>query len=229
MKSFFSVFFISLVFFFRPASKIVVDSVNSDSITNEEIASIIDTLSSDFMESRGFGSAGIEKSAVYIENYLKQNKIKPYFGSYRDSVIVGARMGYNIVGVIEVNETVLKKEFIILSTHYDHIGLSSDKTDSVYNGANDNATGVSAVLNISKSIQEKNSSKRSISVALFSGEEIGLRGSEHFADKLKAKAYDFYCNVNIDMIGSVLTNKHGKVYISGFEKSNMGTLVNQHI
>lgn len=212
----------------KPANKLTTGDSNINDISNQEVALIIDTLASDYFEGRGFGSTGIEKAAVFIENYLQQNNIKAFFSSYRDSFQVGARTGYNIVGVIEGNDAILKNEFIILSAHYDHIGLSSDKTDSVYNGANDNATGVSAVLTIAKKLNKSHVNRRSIIVALFSGEEIGLTGSEHFAEKLSAKSSDLYCNVNIDMIGSVLTNKPGNVYISGFEKSNMGTQINRY-
>jgi len=212
----------------KPTSNLKT-SQNPGIISNEQIAEIMDTLSSDHFEGRGFGTKGIEKAAVYIENFLKQNNIKPFFTQYRDSFTVGTRVGYNIVGLIEGTDPKLKTELIILSAHYDHIGKSSNIKDSVYNGANDNASGVSAVLNIARKLSSNKQNKRSIVIALFSGEEIGLTGSEHFADKIASKSTDIYCGVNIDMIASVLTNKPGKVYISGFEKSNMGTIFNQYI
>jgi len=227
----FLIIFLIFVFILscKSASNLSHTNQNPTYISNSDISQIIDTLSSDYMEGRGFGSTGAEKAAIFIENFLKGQKINPYFEQYRDSFNVGARTGYNIIGAIPGTDSVLKKEFIILSAHYDHIGKSTNKNDSVYNGANDNASGVSAVLNIAKIIKYNNLNKRSVIVALFSGEEIGLKGSEHFAEKIKSKATEMYCNVNIDMIASVLTNKPGKVYISGYSKSNMGDVFNQYI
>ncbi len=229
MKTIGTIILISILFACKPTNKLVNDNQYDGSISNQDIVEIMDTLASDYMEGRAFGSPGNEKAATFIENFLLENKIKPYFNQYRDSFIVGARNGYNIIGVIEGEDPILKQEFIILSAHYDHIGKSSNANDSVYNGANDNSSGVSAVLNIAKSLKYNKLNKRSIIIALFSGEEIGLRGSEHFADKVADKASELYCAVNIDMIGSVLTDKPGKVYISGFEKSNMGIVFNKYI
>lgn len=199
-------------------------------ITNSEVTEIIDTLSSDYYQGRGFGTEGIEKAARYIEAFFVQNNIKPYFETYRDSFVVRKKDGYNIVGLIEGNDSILKNEFVILSAHYDHVGITRiHKPDSIRNGANDNASGVSAVLNIAKLIKDNNLNKRSVIVALFSGEEIGLTGSEHFAKKTKGDKIDYYCGVNIDMIGSVLTDNPEKVYLSGDDRSNIREVFNNHI
>lgn len=211
----------------KPSKNIEVAGKQDTIITDEEVAAIIDTISSDYYEGRGFGTPGIEKAAVYIENYLKLLKMKPYFLTYRDSFEVSGKIGYNIVGLIEGKDSTLKNEFVILSAHYDHVGKTKNEKDSIRNGANDNASGVSAVLNIAKLLVDNKLSKRSVIIALFSGEEIGLTGSEHFAEKITSKAADIYCATNIDMIGSTLTDKPGKVYISGEERSNMREIFNQ--
>ncbi len=191
MKTLLSILVISLLFSCKPLSKQVKEKENPNFISNLAVAQIIDTLASDYMEGRGFGSTGNEKAAIYIENFFRNNKIKPYFKQYRDSFEVGARTGYNVVGLIEGKDSILKHEYIILSAHYDHLGKSSNIKDSVFNGANDNATGVSAVLNIAKLLRYNKSNRRSVIVALFSGEEIGLTGSEHFAEKVSARLRNF--------------------------------------
>jgi len=209
--------------------KLLTSEYINTQITSESITQIIDTLASDYMEGRGFGTEGIEKSAVYIENFLQENNIPPYFDQYRDSFKVWKKDGYNIVGLIEGKDKELKNEFIILSAHYDHLGIRRNSLDSIANGANDNATGVSTVLNIAKYLKKSNINNRSIIVALFSGEEIGLKGSSHFAKKIKNENKNVYCVINIDMIGSQLTKQAGKVYISGYDKSNMAEVLNNYI
>jgi len=213
----------------KPSQQTQVSVMRDTVITDEETTLLIDTLSSDYYEGRGFGTEGIEKAAVFIENYLKDLKIKPYFESYRDSFVVRGKDGYNIIGLIEGTDSVLKKEIIILSAHYDHVGKIKSNTDSIRNGANDNATGVSSVLNIAKLLVDNKLNKRTVIVALFSGEEIGLTGSEHFAKKIKGKQGGIYCGVNIDMIGSEVTDQPGKVYLSGDNYSNMREFYNKYI
>ena len=226
---------ISLLFFIfcfitcKPSQKSHITEIQDTIIIDEEIAYIIDTISSDYYEGRGFGTPGIEKAAIFIENYLKKLKIKPYFETYRDSFEVRRKIGYNIIGMIEGTDSVLKNEFVILSAHYDHIGKIKSKTDSIRNGANDNASGVSSVLNISKLLVDNKLNKRSVIVALFSGEEIGLTGSEHFAEKIEEKQKNLYCGVNIDMIGSKVTDQPEKVYLSGDSYSNMREVYNKYI
>lgn len=224
-----SIFLILYIFACKPKQHANLTKNKDTVISNEEITQIIDTISSDYYEGRGFGTEGIEKAAVYIENYLKELRIKPYFKTYRDSFVVRGKNGYNIIGLIEGIDSILKNEYIILSAHYDHVGKIKSETDSIRNGANDNATGVSSVLNIAKLLVDNKLNKRSVIVALFSGEEIGLTGSEHFAKKIKGKQEGLYCGINIDMIGSEVTNQPGKVYLSGSSYSNMLEVYNKHI
>ncbi len=213
----------------KPTQKTQLSDIKDTIITDVDVISLIDTLSSDFYEGRGFGTIGIEKAAVFIENYLKSLQIKPFFNSYRDSFEVHSRIGYNIIGLIEGSDLNLKKEYVILSENYDNVGKTKNESDSIRNGANDNASGVSAVLNIAKLLSDNKLNKRSVIVALYSGEEIGLTGSEHFAEKIADMRAEMYCNTNIDMIGSILTDKPEKVYISGEERSNMRQVLNKYI
>ncbi|MEN8119540.1 MAG: M20/M25/M40 family metallo-hydrolase [Bacteroidota bacterium] len=229
MKKYITIIILFSVFACQSPKKLLTSDYINTQITNESIIQTIDTLASDHMEGRGFGTKGIEKAAVYIENFLQENNIPPYFDQYRDSFQVWKKDGYNIVGLIEGKDKELKKEFLILSAHYDHLGIRRNRADSIANGANDNATGVSAVLNIAKYLKKSNINNRSIIVALFSGEEIGLRGSSHFAKRIKSENHNIYCALNVDMIGSQLTDKPGKVYISGFDKSNMAEVLNKYI
>jgi Zn-dependent M28 family amino/carboxypeptidase len=197
-------------------------------ISKSELVEIMDTLSSDYFEGRETGTPGIDKAARYIESFLKKNKIKPFFKEYRDTFSVYDRKAFNVIGLIEGKDPVLKNEYIIISAHYDHEGKIKDLTDSVYNGANDNASGVATILNIAKIISENKKNKRSIIVALFTGEELGLLGSEHFANMVNGK-YQINCDVNIDMIGSVLSDQPGKVYLSGYHLSTMADVFNSYV
>ena len=162
----------------------VSNIVESDKTNNKSIsiskASIIKSmeyLASDELEGRATGTEGIEKAAVYIENFFKENNIKPYFETYRDTFKLRNIIGYNIVGVIEGNDPKLKNEFIILGGHYDHIGFGKEVGgDKIANGANDDASGTIAAMEFGKHFSKTKTNKRSILITLYAAEEMGLKG-----------------------------------------------------
>ncbi|WP_186434977.1 M20/M25/M40 family metallo-hydrolase [Gillisia sp. Hel_I_86] len=189
----------------------------------------LDFLASNDLMGRNTGSKGIEKAAVYIEGILERNNIKPYFATYRDSFTVKDATGYNIVGLAEGTDPVLKNEFLIISAHYDHIGLISPiANDSIANGANDNAAGSVAVLELAKYFGAAPKNKRSILFVFLSAEEKGLFGSKHLAKRLKDENLDLYVNFNIEMIGVPMVGKDHKAYLTGYEESNLADKFNEY-
>ncbi|GIQ58712.1 peptidase M28 [Flavobacterium collinsii] len=197
-------------------------------VKESEVSDFLKKLSSDEMEGRETGTKGIEKAAVFLEDFFKQNKVKPYFVSYRDTLTNFKTQAYNIVGVIEGTDPVLKKEFVVLSAHYDHIGLEKkQQPDVVFNGANDDASGVTAVAELAKYFSETKSNKRSILFVFFAGEEKGLLGSKSLVQKLKKQNFNLYTQLNIEMIGVPMKRDY-LAYITGFDKSNMAQKINEY-
>ncbi len=109
----------------------------------------------------------------------------------------------NVMGWVEGTDPVLKKEYIVLSSHYDHIGISQQprieegKLDSIYNGARDNAIGTTAVIAAARYFAQ-HPAKRSILFIAYTGEEIGLIGSRHFAEHPAIPLNQLVYNLNID-------------------------------
>jgi putative aminopeptidase FrvX len=192
----------------------------------QETQILVTALSADEMQGRNVGTTGIEKAAVYIETFFQENGIKPLFGdSFRDGFTVGSDKTDNVVGVIQGNDKTLRSEYILIGAHYDHLGMIDNSEDIVYNGANDNASGVTAVMQIAAAVA-KYKPKRSVIVALFSAEEKGTQGSEHLVEKLKSEGKIPRCMINIEMVGKTLPGQSGKVYMTGFKKSNMAERLN---
>lgn len=151
-------------------------SVNHQVNVNQ-IKKTVEFLSSDKLLGRKTGSEGIETAAGYIENIFTQNNIKPYFESYKDTFNVMGHVGHNIVGFIEGKDPNLKNEVVIIGAHYDHLGVIKPiDNDSIANGANDNASGTSTVLQLAQYFGKTRNNKRSLVISLFSAEEIGLVG-----------------------------------------------------
>ncbi|WP_026727925.1 M28 family peptidase [Flavobacterium denitrificans] len=197
-------------------------------VSESEVSDFLKYLSSDELEGRETGTKGIEKAAAFLEDFLKKNNIEPYFASYRDTLTNFKSPAYNIVGVLAGTDPVLKKEFVVLSAHYDHIGIEKKKqADVINNGANDDASGVTAVAQLAKYFATTKSNKRSILIVFFAGEEKGLLGSKSLVPKLKKRDFNLYTQLNIEMIG-VPMKRDFLAYVTGFDKSNMAQKINEY-
>ncbi len=128
----------------------------------------------------------------------------------------------NVVGVIPGKSR--KDEYVVFSGHYDHLGVGKPvEGDSIYNGANDDAAGTTAVIMLAKYFNALKSNERTIVFAAFTAEEIGGYGSQYFSRQIESgKVMALF---NIEMIGT--ESKWGKnsAYITGYEKTNMGDIL----
>ena len=134
----------------------------------------------------------------------------------------------NVVGVLP--GTTKKDEYVVFGGHYDHLGIGKpDKNqDSIYNGANDDAAGTTAVMMLSKyfsSLKEKN--ERTIIFVAFTAEEIGGFGSRYFSKQLNPDKV--VAMFNIEMIGTQSKWGYNSAYITGYEKSDMGKILQANL
>ena len=129
----------------------------------------------------------------------------------------------NVIGLLMGSDPEVAHEHVVLSAHFDHVGVGppDERGDSVYNGANDNASGTAAVLLAAKALAAMPTRpRRSISVAFFSGEEVGLLGSRYFVASL-ADPTSYVAAVNVDMVGQ---GQSGVIYVWGVGYSDVGQL-----
>ena len=198
----------------------------TDSLKVKEVLSF---LSSDELEGRDSGSAGIEAAAMYIESYFEKHRVKKFFDTYRDTLTNYEVPSYNMVGFVPGRDKDLSKEFIIIGAHYDHIGIIGSATqDSIANGANDNASGTTTVLEIARYFGKKRTNKRSLLFVLFSAEEKGLLGSAHLSKRLKEEGLNLYTMLNFEMTGVPMNHSDYLLYLSGYELSNMAEISNKY-
>ena len=135
--------------------------------------------------------------------------------------------GKNVLAMIEGTDPQLKNEYILLSAHYDHVGVGSpDETgDSIYNGARDNAVGTVAVLNAAQYFA-KNPPKRSILFALWTAEEKGLLGSAYFANNPLIPLNQVVYNLNIDNAGY---NDTSIITVIGLGRTTADFMINEAV
>ena len=105
------------------------------------------------------------------------------------------------------------------------MGIKANSADSVYNGANDNASGVTAVLQIGKHLQDQHHNEN-IFLAFYTAEEAGLLGAKHFAQSLQKEQLSPDLVFNFDMIGTPLSNYPDNIFLSGYNYSTMATALN---
>ncbi len=198
----------------------------SDSI---RVRGIMNYLASDNLRGRDSGSEGIEKAAEFIEGIFVQNGLKPYFGTFKDTLTNFYKPAFNIVGVLKGTDKKLQNEYIIIGAHYDHIGiLTPTNGDAIANGANDNASGTTTVLELARYFGTHKSNKRSLIFALFSAEEKGLLGSKHLAKKLKEDGLNLYLMLNFEMTGVPMVDKDYLIFVTGYDKSNLAKETNKY-
>ncbi len=135
----------------------------------------------------------------------------------------------NVLGIIEGADQELKDEFIVLSAHLDHIGISqkSLEDDVINNGALDNAAGVSTLLEVARIMKSGDTPRRSIVFAVVTGEEKGLLGAQYFAQNPTVDREGIVGNVNLDM--PVLTYDFTDVVAFGGERSTMKSAIEDAI
>ena len=155
----------------------------------------------DSLKGRQAGTVSAHKAADYIVNEYKSMGLKPF---YEDWFLPFSGPGTDayrdVVAVLEGNDPVLKNQYIVVGAHYDHLGIKKGK---IYNGADDNASGSAAVIEIARALCEyRGQLKRTVVIAAFDAEEIGLYGSNALAKRmLEVDSLDVRLMMSVDMVG----------------------------
>ena len=175
-------------------------------------------MASDSLHGRLAGSDDAMKAAQYIVGQYEQMGVEPFYSSgyiqsFTKTMTGSGRVFNNVIAWIPGSDPALKDEYVIIGAHYDHLGEHGGK---IYNGADDNASGTAAVIEIARQLKSRqNELKRSVIIVNFDAEEIGLFGSNAFAERLrKEKKIDKVClMMSIDMVGWY--RQSGKLIVQG--------------
>jgi Peptidase family M28 len=140
--------------------------------------------------------------------------------------IVDHNSAPNVVGILEGSDPRLKREYVVLSAHMDHVGVGRPVNgDSIYNGADDDASGTVSVMEAAEAFSKlQPRPKRSIVFLTVSGEEKGLWGSAYFADHPPVPIEDIVADLNTDMVGR---NWKDTIVVIGKEHSDLGATLNR--
>lgn len=201
-----------------------VETDHHENVSEQNLKKTVSYLASDELKGRLTGSEGEKKASEFISKEFKSLKLKPrngksYFQDFTydlklnpheesSAVQINSR---NVIGYLDNKAS----KTIIIGAHYDHLGLNEHHNSTlmnsdgqIHNGADDNASGVSAVLELARIFsQNKTKEKANYVFALFSGEEDGLMGSKKFAEEVKNQYPNVISMINLDMIGRLNKDK----------------------
>jgi Peptidase family M28 len=187
-------------------------------------------LSSDEMRGRATPSPGLRRAAEYIAGEFASFGLEPGGddGTFLQTYALnGGARAPNVVGILRGSDPQMRDTYVVYSAHMDHVGvgLPDETGDSIYNGADDDASGTSAVIEIAQafaSMPER--PKRSIVFVAVSGEEIGLYGSQAFVEHGPIDVRTMVADINIDMIGR---NAPDSIVVIGLRYSDLGSTVHE--
>jgi len=209
--------------------------LSQNAVVSAGLKQTVLVLSSDSLEGRLTGSIGETKAANYLVNQLQHIGVRPienqftfpfsytYKSNPHDTSSVSSIdiIGWNVVGFIDNR----REQTIVIGAHYDHLGRNEhhNSTDinsfgEIHNGADDNASGVAAVLEVARELVENDITESSNFIfAFFSGEEDGLVGSKAFLEDSVFQSLKISCMLNLDMVGRL--DSLYKLHVGGFGTS----------
>lgn len=219
---------------------VVVSCTKTSKVSEQKIEEDVVYLADDKLEGRQTGTPGEEKAAEYIaqrmesiglqpkgtEGFLQAFSFKPKtdphkeveFTTNADSTITG----HNVIGFIDN----MAKNTVVIGAHYDHLGYGGEgslyrgKEKAIHNGADDNASGVAVMLNLASKLKIKNDTakvkdKNNYLFLAFSGEEMGLLGSNYFSKNPTVNEENINYMINMDMVGKLKVDSTLAVYGTG--------------
>lgn len=190
-------------------------------ITVSDLRRHCETLASDALEGREAGARGGQAAAAYLQSELR--KIPGISPATKSGWVQEFDPNYrNVLAVLPGSDPELRREVIIIGAHYDHVGRGNQNNSQgpigyIHNGADDNASGTAALLELIDAFSSlKKGPRRTILFAFWDAEEIGLFGSKHWVSRPTHPLKDLRLVVNIDMLGRL---REGKLIVVGWRSS----------
>lgn len=210
-------------------------SVKTNIVTAAELREWVSYLSSDEMLGRRNGSPEMKRAAQWIEVKFREYGLKSiggkdnFFQEYTATTRQGQISERNVIGIIEGSDPLLRSQYIVVSAHFDHIGIrKGNGQDSICNGADDNASGTCTLIGLAKYIMKSGiKPERSILFTAFSGEEGGMRGSRNFIAVAPVLLANIVADINFEMIGHSDYLGKKRYYMTGCRNSNLDDLIKE--
>jgi len=193
-------------------------------LVDTAFASMFERYRGFLMRDRISQRAELDKSSATVVYVLASRKPESFRVSFTNQI--EERPLFNVVGVLPGK--VKPEEYVIFSAHYDHIGiLAPQGQDSIANGADDDASGVTAVINLANYYKKRNDNARTLLFVAFAAEELGLVGSNYFASRIDPEKV--VTMINIEMIGKASPFGPNSLYVTGYHQSDLAEIMQRNV
>jgi len=209
-----------------PEMRIVAEHITANSLRGH-----VSFLASDLLEGRDTPSRGLDIAGEYIAAQFRRLGLEPAGDDgYFQTVVLRPKeadspKSRNVAGILRGADPQLQDTYIMLSAHYDHLGLALTGEDRIFNGANDDASGTASVLEVANALASLHPRpRRSILFILFCGEEKGLRGSRYYAEHPLVPLAKTVADLNLEQLGRTDAPEGPQVNsanVTGFDFSDM--------
>lgn len=196
-------------------------------ITPARLRTHVDRLADDRLRGRPTPSPQLDEAAMYLRQQLSRYGLRtpPGVDDYRQTFECGGDdhpgPASNVIALLPGRDPALADQTVMVTAHYDHLGKRPGGEDSIFNGANDNASGTAAMLAIAE-VLAASPPRRSVLFVGFCGEERGLLGSRHYAEHPVRPLEDVVAQVNLEMLGRPEPGPPLTMWIPGMERSTLG-------
>ncbi len=206
----------------------------ADHITADSLRGNLSFIASDLLEGRATPSRGLDLAAEYIAAQFRRAGLEPIGddGYFQTAMLPKGGTSRNVAGLLRGSDPALANTYVILSAHYDHVGMRpnpDEHGDRIYNGANDDGSGTVSVIEIASALAAApERPKRSIIFLTFYGEERGLWGSHYYVDHPLKPLNRTIAAVNLEQVGrtDAADGRHVNIgFVTGFDYSNLGKIL----
>ncbi|MBN8552766.1 MAG: M28 family peptidase [Caulobacterales bacterium] len=166
----------------------------STEVSAERLMADVRVLAADDMEGRGFGQPGGDRARDYVRSGFEQAGLTPLDSGWIRPFTARGVAGENIVGVVRGSEA--PDQWIVVTAHYDHEGVQGGQ---VFNGADDNASGTAALIELARLLRQQ-PPRHSVMLVALDGEEAGLLGARAFVADTPLPLDSIVLNINLDMV-----------------------------
>lgn len=197
-------------------------------------------LASDVLHGRGSGTRDELLAGTYLASELQQLGLQPdgdQGGFIQDVSEETSSRGEkkewntrNVIAILPGRDPKLKEEVVLLTAHMDHLGIGKPVNgDEIYNGADDDASGCVAVLELARALVRTVRPRRTVLFVFFGSEETGGQGNHYFLEHPPVPLKSIVANLEFEMIGRAdPAVKADELWLTGFERSNLGPELARH-
>jgi hypothetical protein len=217
-------------------------------VSADELREIVAVLAADSLEGRRTGTPGSARASRFLAERMRRYGLEPggdsgYFqkvpyevttgpegqmlrlaGAGRADSAVERITDYNLIGLVRGSDPEVRDQAVVLGAHFDHLGIGKAVAgDSIYNGADDDASGVAVVMAAARALAQA-PARRSVIFLLTSGEEFGVLGTQWYVDRPTFPLALTVADLQVEMVGrpDSLVGGPGKFWLTGYERSTMG-------